>query len=166
MAKLSLFIIGIVGLIMISSPCAGEVKNPDTFVLATYGTLRTLDPAVCYDDTGSQRIWNIYETLIFFDGPHTDQFVPVLAIEVPTLENGGISADGKTYTFTIREGVKFQEGGDLTAEDVAYSFKRNMIVDPDGGPMWMLLEALTGQGSTRDKDGKIIPGIFARWWIW
>ena len=35
-----------------------------------------------------------------------------------------------------------------------------MIVDPDGGPMWMLLEALTGHLSTRDKDGKIIPGIF------
>jgi peptide/nickel transport system substrate-binding protein len=44
--------------------------------------------------------------------------------------------------------------------DVAYSFKRNMIADPDGGPMWMLLEALTGKSSTRDKDGKIIPGIF------
>jgi peptide/nickel transport system substrate-binding protein len=35
-----------------------------------------------------------------------------------------------------------------------------MIVDPDGGPMWMLLEALTGKGSTRDRDGKIIGGIF------
>ncbi len=33
-------------------------------------------------------------------------------------------------------------------------------MDPDGGPMWMLLEALTGGGSTRDKDGKIIEGIF------
>ena len=66
--------------------------------------------------------------------------------EVPTLENGGISADGKTYTFTIRQGVKFQEGADLTPEDVAYSFKRNMIVDPDGGPMWMLIEALTVTG--------------------
>ena len=95
---------------------AGE-KNPDTFVLATYGTLRTLDPAACYDDTGSQRIWNIYETLVFFDGPHTDRFVPVLATEVPTLENGGISADGKTYIFAIRKGVKFQDGGDLTPED-------------------------------------------------
>ena len=29
------------------------VKNPDTFVLATYGTLRTLDPAVCYDATSA-----------------------------------------------------------------------------------------------------------------
>jgi len=136
------------------------VKNPDTFILANYGNLRTLDPCVAYDVTSSQRLWNIYEPLIFFDGSHTDKFKPVLATEVPTLENGGISRDGKTYTFSIRKGAKFHEGGDLTPEDVVYSFKRNMIADPDGGPMWMLLEALTGRGSTRDKDGKIIEGIF------
>ena len=136
------------------------VKNPDTFVLANYGTLRTLDPAVCYDATGSQRIWNIYETLVFFDGSSTEKFVPLLAQNVPTLENRGISSDGKTYSFHIRKGVKFHEGGDLTPEDVAYSIKRAMIVDPDGGPMWMLLEALTGLGSTRNKDGTIIAGIF------
>lgn len=108
----------------------GEIKNPDTFVLATYGTLRTLDPAACYDTTGAQRIWNIYETLVFFDGSKTDEFIPVLATKVPTLKNGGISIDGKTYTFQIRKGVKFHEGGELTPEDVAYSFKRNMIADP------------------------------------
>jgi peptide/nickel transport system substrate-binding protein len=135
-------------------------KNPDTFILATYGTLRTLDPAACYDDSCSQRIWNIYETLVFFNGSKTDRFIAVLATEVPTLENGGISADGKTYSFHIRKGVKFQEGGDLTPEDVAYSFKRSMIADPDGGPMWMLLEALTGKGSTRDSNGRIRDGIF------
>ena len=136
------------------------VKNPDLFVLANYGTLRTLDPAVCYDATGSQRIWNIYETLIFFDGSSTDKYVPLLAAEVPTLENGGISADGRTYAFRIRQGVEFHEGGELSPADVAYSIKRAMIVDPDGGPMWMLLEALTGHGSTRDPDGNIIPRIF------
>ncbi len=137
-----------------------EIKNPDTFIYAAYGNLRTLDPCVAYDVTSSQRLWNIYEPLVFFDGSHTDKFKPLLTTEVPTLENGGISTDGKTYTFGIRQGVKFHEGGDLTPEDVVYSFKRNMIADPDGGPMWMLLEALTGEGSTRDKDGKIIEGIF------
>jgi len=55
-----------------------EVKNPDTFVFATYGTLRTLDPCVAYDTTSSQRLWNIYEPLLFFDGGHTDKFKPLL----------------------------------------------------------------------------------------
>jgi len=149
------------GLFIIAAfSAAAEIKNPDTFILATYGTLRTLDPAACYDTTGSQRIWNIYETLVFFDGSHTDKFIPVIATKVPSLENGGITPDGKTYTFPIRKGVKFHQGGELTPEDVAYSFKRAMIVDPDGGPMWMLLEALTGKGSTRDSSGKIIGGVF------
>lgn len=152
------FLIGL--LTVLSSVAQAEVKNPDTFILANYGNLRTLDPCVAYDVTSSQRLWNIYETLVFFDGSHTDKFKPLLATEVPTLDNGGISADGKTYAFTIRKGVKFHEGQDLTPEDVVYSFKRNMIADPDGGPMWMLLEALTGEGSTRDKNGNIVPGIF------
>ncbi|MEJ2101453.1 MAG: hypothetical protein P8X68_15965 [Desulfobacterales bacterium] len=51
-----------------------EVKNPDTFILANYGNLRTLDPAVGYDVTSSQRLWNIYEPLVFFDGSYTDRF--------------------------------------------------------------------------------------------
>ena len=138
-----------------------EVKNPDTFVLADIGSVETIDPAKCYDTAGSGKIWTIYETLVFFDGPHTGKYAPILATKVPTVENGGISADGKTYTFNIRKGVKFHEGGDLTPEDVAYSLKRAMILDPAGGPMWMLLEALTGEGNTH-KDGAVIPGIFEK----
>ncbi|MGD9085744.1 MAG: ABC transporter substrate-binding protein, partial [Desulfobacterales bacterium] len=143
----------------VSAVLAGT-KNPDTFILATYGTLRTLDPAACYDTTGGQRILNIYEPLIFYDASKTDAFIPLLTTQVPTLENGGISANGTLYAFTIRKGVKFHNGADLTPDDVAYSLKRNMIADPDGGPMWMLLEAVTGKNSTRDENGKIRPGIF------
>jgi len=160
--KKIVFLIACIILVLCAGMSYGEVKNPDTFILANYGNLQTLDPARAYDVTSSQRLWNIYEPLIFFDGSHTDKFKPLLTTEVPSLENGGISPDGKTYTFNIRTGVKFHGGGNLTPEDVVYSFKRNMIVDPDGGPMWMLLEALTGEGSTRDKAGKIIPGIFEK----
>ncbi|MFH1137658.1 MAG: ABC transporter substrate-binding protein [Pseudomonadota bacterium] len=147
-------------LVVCAAGVQAEVKNPDTYVLATYGTLRTLDPSVAYDVVSSMRLWNLYEPLVFFDGSHTDKFAPVLAVEIPTLENGGISPDGLTYTFKIREGVKFHNGEKMTPEDVVYTFKRNMIADPDGGPMWMLLEALTGEGSTRGEDGKLIPGVF------
>ena len=134
-------------------------KNPDTFVLADIGSVETLDPAKVYDNAGAAKLYTVYQNLIFFKDPYTDQYAPILATDVPTVENGGISADGKTYTFTIRKGVKFHEGGDLTPEDVVYSFKRAMICDPAGGPMWMMLEAFTGEGNTR-RDGDIIPGIF------
>ena len=66
--RLAIAIISMCALLITLLPNAqAQIKNPDTFILATYGTLRTLDPAACYDATGSQRIWNIYEALVFFD---------------------------------------------------------------------------------------------------
>jgi len=130
-----------------------EIDQP--YILVTYSDLRTLDPAIAYDETSYQRILNIYEPLIFFDGEKTDSFIPVLATDVPSMKNKGISSDATTYTFTIRDNVKFHEGQALTAGDVVYSFKRNMITDPVSGPMWMLLEALTGSRATRNNDGQI-----------
>jgi len=147
-------------LIFFATTANAEVKNPDTFVLATEKTITTLDPALAYDSASSSKVRVMYEGLITFDGPHADKYVPVVATEVPTLENGGISKDGRTYTFTIRKGIKFHKGGELTAEDVEYSFKRNMISDPPTSPIWMLLAALTGKSHTRTKAGEVEPGIF------
>ena len=43
-----------------------------------------------------------------------------------------------TYTFKIREGVTFHEGGTLEPHDLAYSIWRGMIQDRAGGPQWMI----------------------------
>ena len=86
---------------------AQEVKNPDTLIIADYGTVNSLDPAYAYDTSSESRLMNIYEPLIFFDGEETGQFVTMLANKVPTVDNGLVSADGMTYIFPIREGVKF-----------------------------------------------------------
>jgi peptide/nickel transport system substrate-binding protein len=159
-SAISIALIGFL-LCTFGSAWASRAKNPDAYVLADIGSVESIDPARAYDNAGQSRLLAMYETLITFDGPHPDKFVPVLATEVPTVGNGGISTDGKTYTFKIRQGIKFHEGGTLTPEDVAYSLKRAMICDPAGGPMWMLLEALTGHGNTRNEDG-IVPGIFEK----
>ena len=47
---------------------------------------------------------------------------------MPSAENGGISADGKVYTFKLRQGVKFQPpvNREVTAADFKYSFERMM----------------------------------------
>ncbi len=159
MKKLCIFISLVFALALMSdSALAGD---PNTFVKATYGTVRTLDVATAYDTTSGMRLRNIYETLVEFDGESTERFRPLLATEVPSVENGGISKDGRVYTFNIRKGVKFHEGQTLTPADVEYSLERNMIVDQEGGPSWMMLEAVTGYGGTR-KDGKIIPGVFEK----
>jgi len=151
----------VVGLSLALAVCSVPLSAGDknTFVKAEYGTVRTLDPACAYDTTSGMRLTNLYETLIEFDGESTENFRPLLAVNVPTIANGGISKDGRVYRFEIRQGVRFHNGALLTPQDVEYSLERSMIVDQEGGPSWMMLEAVTGYGGTR-KDGKIIPGVF------
>jgi peptide/nickel transport system substrate-binding protein len=126
---------------------AGAIKNPDTFIYAAYGTIDSLDPAKAYDNASGGVIQNIYESLIDYKGSSTSEFVPVLATQVPSVANGLITNGGKTYTFPIRAGVKFHSGNALTPAVVAYSFKRNLIVDCEGGPMLLVYEPLFGIGS-------------------
>ena len=162
MKKTMLCVLPVVALTLFAATAYAEIKDPDTFVKVTYGTIPTLDPATAYNTTSAQRIENIYERLVRRDGSFTDKFIPVISTEVPTIENGLLAADGMTYTFPIRKNVKFHAGGDLTPSDVEYSLERTMVTDQDGGPSWMLLEALIGDGATRDADGKIKEGVFEK----
>ena len=148
-------VVGIILIVGVGMGVVAEVKNPDTLIIADIGTVDSLDPAWAYDTASGARIFNIYETLITFKNEKTDEFVPVLATEVPTVENGLISPDGLTYTFPIREGVKFHNGEILTPEDVEYSIERAMVQDRDGGPVWMLYEPLLGIHGSRDGEGVI-----------
>lgn len=132
-----------------------EVKNPDTLIYATYGTIDSLDYVKAYDTASWTNMRNIYDTLVFYEGESTSDFVPVLATEVPTLENGGITDGGKTYRFKIREGVKFHSGDTLTPEDVEYTFERAFVTDPDGGPTWIWYYLFLDVGHSRDGDGNI-----------
>ena len=49
--------------------------------------------------------------------------VPRLAQEIPTTENGGISEDGMTVTWRLREGIKWSDGSDLTADDIVFTWR-------------------------------------------
>jgi peptide/nickel transport system substrate-binding protein len=114
------------------------MKNPDTIIEATIGEPESLDPAWEYDTASGGIVQNVYETLLFYKKDSATEFVPMLATK------WDISADGLTYTFTIRQGVTFHDGQDLTPEDVAYTFWRGMIQDRAGGPQWILLQPFFG----------------------
>jgi peptide/nickel transport system substrate-binding protein len=116
-------------------------KNPDRFIMATIGEPDYVDPATDYETAGGEVLQNVYETLVFYD-EDTLNLAPVLATSVPTIANGGISADGLTYNFTLRQGVKFHDGTQMTAEDVFYSFGRLLIINDSWGPAWMVGQVL------------------------
>jgi peptide/nickel transport system substrate-binding protein len=115
-----------------------SLKNPGTIIYATIGDPQSLDPAWEYDTASGQVVFNVYETLVFPKRESTSEFAPMLATTYT------ISSDNMTYTFDIRQGVKFQQGQDLTPEDVAYSLWRAMIQDRAGGPGWILLQPFFG----------------------
>ncbi|MFN8473213.1 MAG: peptide ABC transporter substrate-binding protein [Anaerolineae bacterium] len=49
--------------------------------------------------------------------------VPALAAEIPSRENGGIAADGKSITWKLKPGVKWSDGTDFTADDVVFTYQ-------------------------------------------
>lgn len=118
----------------------------DTWVQASFSEPETLDPAL-EDASGRGEILTyIYDSLIFYNKDSATSFVPNLAIEVPSFANGGISADGLTYTFKIRGGVSFHDGSALTVEDVAFSFQRGILQGGSASPQRLFTEALFGPG--------------------
>src|SRR5512143_2944928 len=57
-----------------------------------------------------------------------NNFVPELATDVPTAENGGVSADGLTITWHLKPGLKWSDGEPLTSADVKFTWQA--VMDP------------------------------------
>jgi peptide/nickel transport system substrate-binding protein/oligopeptide transport system substrate-binding protein len=107
----------------------------------------TLDPQAANQADEFTVLYNVCEGLVAYD-PKTLMPVPGLA------ESWKISSDGTVYTFTLRKGVKFTNGRDLTADDVKYSFTR--LGNPDTGTSYtsLLLNNVVGLDAMRAKDNK------------
>jgi ABC-type transport system substrate-binding protein len=80
----------------------------------------TLDPAVINDIYGRSVAQQIFDGLVSFD--------QTLAITPSLAQFWRASRDGLTWTFTLRKGVRFHHGRELTADDVVYSLAR--VLDP------------------------------------
>ncbi len=86
-----------------------------TFSWPTY-----IDPAVGSDFSSSSSLCNLYDTLVF----------PTTAggVEPHVAESWEVSDDGLTWTFDLKEGIKFHNGSELTASDVAFSMNRMLEI--------------------------------------
>ncbi|TVY04236.1 ABC transporter substrate-binding protein [Cohnella terricola] len=93
-----------------------------------------LDLATTTDGESYRVAVNVLETLVVYD-PTTKGVSPKLA------ESWTVSDDGLTYTFKLRQGIKFQDGTDFNAEAVAFNFERwmdksNPLHNKDGFPYY------------------------------
>ncbi|GIW04026.1 MAG: peptide-binding protein [Thermomicrobiales bacterium] len=99
-----------------------QPKPGGTLVLMGHQEISSLSP----DDAGPTVHWvmvtQIHNALIEMD--EMLQFNPVLAESMPE-----VSADGLTYTFKLRQGVKFHDGEEFTSEDVKYTYEWYMNPD-------------------------------------
>ncbi|MFW6354195.1 MAG: ABC transporter substrate-binding protein [Verrucomicrobiota bacterium] len=116
------WIVGLAGMWALAG-CGGERAQdgaaPEVFVFARGADAQKLDPADVDDGESVNTLAQMLEGLLAFK-PGTTEVEPRLA------ESYAISEDGLTYTFQIREGVRFHDGTPLTAETAAWSFRRQM----------------------------------------
>src|SRR5216684_6656686 len=92
----------------------GGLANSTLYDLHQTGTIANMGPQA-----------PMYDLLVQVDPVHWDKVIPDLA------QSWTVSEDGLTYTFSLREGVKFHDGTPLTAEDVVASFHH--IISPPAG---------------------------------
>jgi peptide/nickel transport system substrate-binding protein len=90
-------------------------------------TLNTLMTAETGNVVSASRL--VLRGLLFLD--EEANLIGDLATDLPSTENGGVSSDGKTITFTLRPGVTWHDGEPVTAADVKFTWET--IMNPDSG---------------------------------
>jgi peptide/nickel transport system substrate-binding protein len=113
--------------VLLAGPALAATPK-DTVVMAkAIDDIISLDPAESFEFSGSEAVGNMYERLIAYDFKNVSQLKGELA------ESWSVAADGKTYTFKMKKGIKFHSGNPVTAGDAAYSLQRAVILNKSPG---------------------------------
>lgn len=108
-----------------SGPSPGGAGSGE-FRINLAGEPPTLDPSLTAFNTSIAVVTQLFAGLLRFNQDLT--LAPYAAEVVPSVENGGISRDGLTYTFRLRGDIKWSDGTQVTARDFEYGAKR--FLDP------------------------------------
>ena len=106
-----------------------------------------LDPGLSYTVEGWAIMWNVYLPLIGYkhvNGPDGATIVPYLAESLPT-----VSSDGKTYTLTLRKGLKYSDGSPIKASDFKATIERDFQVDSPGVGFFGNIVGASDYGKTK-----------------
>jgi peptide/nickel transport system substrate-binding protein len=130
-------IVGVLIIVIVIAGVAGyylmapQTKLKETLIIGTTDSVETcLDPARAYDFFGWEIIQSLGCSLVEYKAGATgsvDDIIPSLAT------SWIVSDDGLQWTFNLRQGVKYDDDREFTADDVKYTFDRGIgIADEDG----------------------------------
>ncbi|MCC7275445.1 MAG: ABC transporter substrate-binding protein [Alphaproteobacteria bacterium] len=123
--------------LLLGAAMPAVAQSPATLRAAINADIRTNDPGVNRDGNTDAVMMHVLEGLV---GLTEDGDVgPLLA------ERVAVSEDGRSYTFTLREGIRFHNGAELTSADVAWTWRR--FLDP--ATKWRCQSEFGGKGLTR-----------------
>lgn len=111
---------------------------------------RSLDPALSTDVPTGEAVALLFDNLTQFDPD--GRLVPGLAT------SWSASADGRTWTFRLRAGVRFHDGRPVDITAVVASFHRALRMRSEGGRIWPLLPILGAQ-AVADSGAAVLSGL-------
>jgi len=154
--KIAGVLVGLAGLVTVAA-CGSGTTGTSTGLASSqvlhFPVLqdpKTWDPGRIDAEVDSEIVQNVFDNLWRFD--NNLNLVPDIASQVPTVANGGISADGLTYTVHLNQNVKFNNGDAVTSKDVVYSWNRAAALR---GPYRSSLSAIAGYSDV-NKTAKAI----------
>ncbi|QUJ68906.1 peptide ABC transporter substrate-binding protein [Photobacterium sp. GJ3] len=136
-------------------PAGVQLADKQEIVWSLGTEVPTLDPTMTTDDSSSKVISDLFDGLVTEDTE--GNIIPALASHWET------SADGKTVTFHLRDGLQWSNGEPLTAADFVYSFQRNADPASAAPYSWYLATAniLNAVEITDGKKAKETLGVKA-----
>jgi peptide/nickel transport system substrate-binding protein len=113
-----------------------------------------LDPQLSYTLEGWEALWPTYTPLLTYKheaGDAGTEVIPGLAEDLPQ-----ISADGKSFTLTLRDGMKYSDGTPIKASDFKYAVERMFDVNSGGSSFYEDIEGAADYAAGKAND---ISGI-------
>jgi len=129
-----------------------ETPQPGgTFLFAAGSNIHTLDPHFAYDTLSTAACRLLYDGLLDYD--YDGEMIPSLAAKLPV-----VSDDGRVFRFELRDGIKFHNGREITAEDISWSMHR-LLSQRIGSPGYPFYKSIVGAGAYHAGEVDHIEGL-------
>lgn len=140
-------------ILILLAGCGGQKKEANVLVNRLSADVTTLDPALVVDMSGGIVTAKIFNGLVKYGSDM--KIVPDLA------ERWEVSSNGKTYTFYLRQGVRFTNGRQIEAADFKYSFERVLDAKTCSPRTWVF-DRVYGAREFMSGQAKGVAGLIVK----